>query len=387
VQILRFAQDDNKALSMTGVIAEKLHGANAAGRKLRVSGAGRWAAAGRPVRSEETLSLTEHRGIVEYVPGDLTMTVKAGTTFADIAMATSREGQWLPLEPWGGDDGTIGATISTATTGPFTHALGAPRDVVLGMEFVTGDGQVVRSGGRVVKNVAGFDLTRLLVGSWGTLGVITEVTVRLRSRPEVRETLVVSFNPTRSGANNLAAQLRSLPFTPLASELISPQLAQKLGFDPATLLLVAIGGNERAVRAQRNVVRGFGDCVKVDEGVWAALRTADTGAEASWRWSQLPSQFGDTWTAADTGARVLETFHLHGNPARGVVRVVAFGKHAASPLVRASTAFRGTVNLEMLPADAWPLVSPAEPNALSRGIRNKFDPARILNDGILGVDA
>jgi glycolate oxidase FAD binding subunit len=368
------------------MIAEQIHAAQAAGRKLRVAGAGRWAKAGRPVTSDDSLSMSEHRGIVEYVPGDLTMTVRAGTTFAEITAATSRENQWLPLDSWGGDDGTIGATVSTATTGPFTHAMGAPRDNVIGMEFVTGDGQVVRSGGRVVKNVAGFDLTRLLIGSWGTLGVITEVTLRLRSLPEVRETLVVSFGATRTGANALAAQLRALPFTPLATELISPQLAQQLGFDPATLLLVALGGNERALKAQRSVIRGFGDCVKVDEQVWGALRSADRVPEASWRWSQLPSQFGDTWTQADTAARGLGTFHLHGNPARGVVRVVTFGEHEASPLVRAATSFRGTVHLEVLPVAAWPLVSPAEKSALSRGIRDKFDPARILNDGILGAE-
>ncbi|HEX7940059.1 MAG TPA: FAD-binding protein [Gemmatimonadaceae bacterium] len=370
---------------MTHPIAEKLKWAHAAGRKLRVRGAGHWSRAGQPVRADETLSLAESRGIVEYVPGDLTMTLRAGTTFEEIAMASSREGQWLPLDPWGGDAGTIGATISTATSGPFSLAMGLPRDLVLGMEFVTGDGQVVRSGGRVVKNVAGFDLTRLLVGSWGTLGVITELTVRLRARPEVRETIAVSVAPTRTGLNDLAARLRALPFTPLASELVNTQLAEHLGFGAQTLLLVALGGNPRAVKGQRAMVREFGDCVMVDEGVWNALRSAEHDPTGSWRWSQLPSQFGDTWTAADTSARVLESFHLHGNPARGVVRVVTNAADvAASPLVRAATAFKGTVNVESLPPDAWPLMSPAAPSALSRGIRDKFDPAQILNDGILG---
>lgn len=370
------------------MIAETLHWAHIAGRKLRILGAGRWPGAGRPVRADETLSLADHRGIVEYVPGDLTMTVRAGTTFQEIARATGREGQWLPLDPWGGDEGTVGATISTATTGPFSHAMGLPRDLALGMEFVTGDGQTVRSGGRVVKNVAGFDLTRLLVGSWGTLGVITEVTLRLRARPEHRETLVVSVTPTRTGLNDLAARLRALPFTPLASELVSAQLAERLGFGNAAVMLVALGGNERAVRGQRAALLEFGDCSLVDDGVWLALRSSDRKPVAAWRWSQLPSQFGDTWMAADGAARVFESFCLHGNPARGVVRVLTYGGHVeSSPLVRAATAFTGTVNVESLPADAWPLVSPAPPSALSRGIRDKFDPARILNDGIMGAEA
>jgi FAD/FMN-containing dehydrogenase len=369
---------------MTMEIAATLEQAHGTGRKVRVLGAGRWAKAGRPVVVDETVSLAEHRGIIEYVPGDLTMTVRAGTTFAEVAMATSREGQWLPMDPWGGDDGTIGATVSTATAGPFSHAMGLPRDIVLGMEFVTGDGQVVRCGGRVVKNVAGFDLTRLLTGSWGTLGVITEITLRLRAKPEKQETIVISIDPTRTGLNDLATRLRALPFAPLASELLSSQLAERLGFGATTVLIVALGGNERAVRAQRAALAEFGDRALVDEAVWPALRSAELGASGSWRWSQLPTQFGDAWTAADTSARVLEKFHLHGNPARGVVRVVTHNDSVeASPLVRAATAFRGTVNLEVLPTEAWPLVSPTAPNALSLGIRDKFDPARILNHGIL----
>src|SRR5688572_27812167 len=165
-------------------IAEQVGDAYESRRPLRIRGAGSWLDAGRPTRSADTLSLAAHRGIVEYVPGDLTLTARAGTPLGDIVAATREHGQWLPLDPWGGDDGTLGATVSTGTAGPHALAMGMPRDVVLGMEFVTGTGAVIRSGGRVVKNVAGFDLTRLLVGSWGTLGVITEVTVRLRARPE-----------------------------------------------------------------------------------------------------------------------------------------------------------------------------------------------------------
>src|SRR5262245_18951017 len=125
-------------------IAERVREAHAASRRLRVEGARTWTRAGRPVAADETVSLADHRGIIEYVPGDLTMTVKAGTTFAEISAATSREALWLPLEPWGGDNGTIGATVSTATAGPFAFAFGTPRDQVIGMEFVTGDGTTVR---------------------------------------------------------------------------------------------------------------------------------------------------------------------------------------------------------------------------------------------------
>jgi glycolate oxidase FAD binding subunit len=86
---------------------------------------------------------------------------------------TPAERQWLALDAFGSPEGTLGATVATASAGPLAHAFGTPRDNVLGLEFVTGEGEVVRGGGRVVKNVAGFDLVRLLTGAWGTLGAIT----------------------------------------------------------------------------------------------------------------------------------------------------------------------------------------------------------------------
>lgn len=375
------------AESIAPAIADKVRWARAAGRSLRIRGTGTWMDAGRPVRAHETFSIAEHRGIVEYVPGDLTMTARAGTPIAELASAARAQGQWLPLEPWGGDDGSLGATVSTATAGPFAHALGAPRDLVLGMEFVTGEGETVRSGGRVVKNVAGFDLTRLVVGAWGTLGIITEVSVRLRARPERLRTIAVQVPPTRTGLNDLAARLRSLPFAPLACEMLSDQLTTHLKLGPHAVLLTRIGGNDRAVAAQFDVIRELGDYADVRDDIWDALRTAERGAPAAWRWSQLPSQFGDTWTAADGASRVLEKFFVHGNPARGVVRVVCTAE-APQPaiVVRSATGFKGTVLVEQLPLEAWPLVSPSPADRLSHAVRDKFDPARILNPGIMGVD-
>ena len=353
--------------------------AAAAGRGVRVIGAGTWTQGGRPVSSATTISVGDDRGIVEYVPGDLTLTARAGTRLSEIGTATRAQGQWLPLEPWGTDAGTIGATVSTATSGPHAHAMGLPRDVVLGLEFVTGTGDVVRSGGRVVKNVAGFDLTRLLVGSWGTLGVITEVTVRLRARPDrIRS---VALHPTR--LDELPVELRALPFTPLASELISDALARHLDAGDGPTLLVQIGGNERSLGAQLDLLARLGSLKDADDGIWDRLRALD-GA-ASWRCSSLPANFGATWRVADTGARASGGF-AHGNPARGIARVVV--GDAAGVLEKAlatTAAFDGTVAIESLPERAWAAVdfAPAR-DAVSRAIRSKFDPAGILNPGILG---
>jgi glycolate oxidase FAD binding subunit len=347
--------------------------------------------AGRPTDAAHELSLADDTGIVEYVPGDLTLTARAGTPLSDIERATREHGQWLPLEPWGADSGSLGATISTATSGPYAHAMGLPRDVVLGVEFVTGAGQVVRAGGRVVKNVAGFDLTRLVVGAWGTLGVITEVTVRLRARPAFTRSLSLTVKRSAGDLNVLATTLRALPFTPLACEVVSTSVGRRLGIgDSGAQLLVRVGGNRRSVEAQTDALRSLAHLTEVPDDVWTSMRALEVNAPAIWRWSQLPSGFGDTWTAAEAASRSLSEVCLHGSAMRGVVRVVvsAATDEAAAAIAQAATHFAGTVAIDVLPRASWNHVTqrPAS-DGLSRSLRATFDPASILNPGILGSDA
>jgi glycolate oxidase FAD binding subunit len=364
-------------------IADQVREAHRTGKRLRIRGAGTWLEAGRRVDAVDTLSLADHRGITEYVPGDLTLTARAGTPLSEIVTATAAHGQWLPLDPWGGDAGTIGATISTGTAGPHAYAMGLPRDVVLGVEFVSGSGDVIRAGGRVVKNVAGFDLTRLLVGSWGTLGVITELTVRLRARPDQAQTLAIAVAMEPLALSELALRLRALPFMPLASELLNARLASHLGLGSQSLLLCRVGGNARSVTGQLDALRAFGQMRELPDDVWSKLRALDSGMSATWRWSHQPSRFGETWKAVAQATKDLETF-AHGNPARGVVRVAARGE--PTQLANAANAFDGTTVLENLPATVWPLIrSNKTADPVSRSIREKFNPRDVLNAGILGA--
>ncbi|HEX5580617.1 MAG TPA: FAD-binding protein, partial [Gemmatimonadaceae bacterium] len=233
--------------------------AAARGRRLRIAGRGRWLDAGRPVAADERLDVRALSGVVEYVPGDLTLTALAGTPLAELRAVARAEGQWLPLDPWGGDEGTLGATLATATAGPLSAALGLPRDVVLGVAFVTGTGELVVGGGRVVKNVAGFDLVRLTVGAWGTLGVIAEATVRLRALPEADETLALAAPNDPRALGEWLATLRRLPIVPVAQELVNGALATRLGLGDASVLLVRLAGNAAAVAAQRTALTGHGD--------------------------------------------------------------------------------------------------------------------------------
>lgn len=170
-------------------IASAIRDAGAARTPLRIVGRGTWLGAGAQVAAETTLSLVDDAGIVAYAPDDLTVTVRAGTTLRELADALARRDQWVALDPDGGLDGTIGATVATCSYGPAAALFGTARDQVLGMTVVLGTGDIARPGGRVVKNVAGFDLTRVMIGAWGTLGVITEVTLRVRSRVMRRDSI------------------------------------------------------------------------------------------------------------------------------------------------------------------------------------------------------
>lgn len=379
--------DRVEIVSGTVAVAERLRRAREERERLRVMGVGTWIDAGRAVASTATMSIGHDRGIVEYVPGDLTLTARAGTTLAEIELATREHGQWLPLDPWGGDAGSIGATVSTATTGPHAYAFGLPRDNVLGVEMVTGAGHVVRAGGRVVKNVAGFDLTRLAIGSWGTLGVITEITVRLRSRPQHTRTVAFRAAKDAGGLSAVAVKLRALPFAPLACELVDGALAARMGLRSGPAMIVRLGGNRRALDAQVDAFRTLAELDDAPDDVWSALRRSDTPGAATWRWSNLPSLFGDTWTAAAAATHEFPEALLHGSVLRGVVRVIvpAHSSIPAEDLARAATAFTGTIAIEALPRHAWPLVDlPPAHEVLSRAIRAKFDPDGILNPGIAG---
>ena len=359
-------------------------------RTVRVVSGGTWLDANRPVRADTTLEVGALTGIVEYEPGDLTLTARAGTTLDEIARATAENGQWLALDPLGDPArATLGATIATGSYGALAHHFGTPRDMTLGVEFVSGTGAVVRGGGRVVKNVAGFDLTRLVTGSWGTLGVLTEATVRLRALPAVEATLLIEIGSTPAELERARATLRGLPFVPLAAQLVDASARRALGAAGARdAFLVRLGGNEEAVRAQREQLRAVGDARDVEPEIWRRARVAEPTRAAVMRLSRLPSRFAATWQDAGRIAERWPGSYRHGDPGRGVVRVVLpldDGTSDASLRAALEIPFDGTRNYERLPAALWPALAPtAMHGALGRGVKAAFDPHHLLNPGIFG---
>jgi glycolate oxidase FAD binding subunit len=317
------------------------------------------------------------------------MTAGAGTTLAEVRDATAEHGQWLALDPYGSDDGTLGATLATASCGPLATAFGTPRDLALGFEFVTGKGVIARGGGRVVKNVAGFDLTRLFIGSWGTLGVITEVTLRLHAKPPCDETFAIALHD-KADVARAREVLRAAPFIPYACEIVNGPLARQLvGRDELTALF-RLGGNDESLLAQRSTLATLGDVSAADSSIWTKLRQCEPAGALVFRLSNLPSEVGRTWNEANAIADSCTGTLIHCAPSRGVVRCIVpatdtnvawLNRAFRSPMVSTRIG-------ERLPPELWPAISPPPTaDALSAGIKRTFDPQRILNVGIRGESA
>src|SRR3954464_14425830 len=191
----------------------------------------------------QTAKLNE---IVEYEPADLTVTVQAGMRMAELQARLRAEGQMLALDPAAADRATIGGLIAANASGPLRLLYGTARDLVIGTRVVNADGVISKAGGRVVKNVAGYDLNKLYVGSLGTVGVIVELSFKLHPLPQAQGLLLASFGSAEDAAGTIAALMRS-PLGPGAIEVLDAGAAAGLPGSPSVsedgvLLIVAALG-------------------------------------------------------------------------------------------------------------------------------------------------
>jgi FAD/FMN-containing dehydrogenase len=366
-------------------LSRRIRDARASRTPMRVVGAGTWLDGGAPVEAIDTISCVDYRDVVDYVPGDLTITVGAGMSLAAITEVTTPHDQWLTLDPFGSTAGTIGATVATASFGPLATGFGTPRDLVLGFEAVTGTGDIVRGGGRVVKNVAGFDLVRLFTGSRGTLGVITEVTLRLRARPAKDVTVAIAVDGSAAGLRAVGRALREWPFSPMAAEVIDGACAAALGLPQAPTLLLRLGGNARAVAGQRQRAASLGKPAEVDPAVWEKLRAVERGAAGVMRLSDLPMAFAERWTDAQQVAG--KAGIVVGSPSRGSIRCVMGEVDGARIMALRARSKTAAVVFDSLPTPAaWhSLTDEMNDSTLDGRVRATFDPDRILNPGIMRV--
>lgn len=232
-------------------------------------------------------------GVVDHEPGDLSVRVRAGTTLGDVQSVVSAAGQWLPLDPPGGPEATLGGIAATGIGGPLRSGYGRPRDQILGSTVVDGVGRRLVLGGRVVKNVAGFDLVRLAVGSRGTLGLITELVFRLYPLPEDDRTLVWCRDAVVSGWE-LGRSAATLPIPVAAAELLVGDWPAPVPAARASVLIRLTGSSKEVREVADLMIRRVGDPDREIEGsasreVFEAVSRAQASERAHFRAHSLPS--------------------------------------------------------------------------------------------------
>jgi len=242
--------------------------------------------------TDQIVSTASLNQIIEHEPADLIAVAQAGVTLSDFNAKLSENGQWLPLDP--PDDGraTLGGVVATGLGGAQQFGYGKPRGSVIGMKVVLADGSVIKMGGRVVKNVAGYDLCKLFTGSYGTLGIIVELNFKLRPRPECERTVIVE-----GPIGELPAKARSIIATglfPVAAEIVSPAFASLIGIATnRPVMLVRFAGNEVAVKYQieRTLALSEGcDVITEDAQVWQQIAAAPLQYSSGWCASVLPTE-------------------------------------------------------------------------------------------------
>ena len=247
-------------------VALLLGTAHEEGWRVRVEGTGSWL----PPDAPADLTLTTRRldRVTAVEPQDLVATAEAGIGWDALRQQLADRGAWLALDPPGVAGRSLGSVVATGTAGPLRAGFGPVRDHLLGVTFVTGDGRIIQGGGRVMKNVAGYDLTRLQAGAFGAFGVIVLVHLRLRALPRADETLVLEGPAEELLA--AADEIRAAELAPAALELLSPALARRERW----VLAARLVGSPAAVAAEA------GDLRRVAGGRFAPLRAEE--AHAFW---------------------------------------------------------------------------------------------------------
>ncbi len=348
-----------------------------------------------PAIEGEVLSVAGLSGITLYEPGALTLVARAGTPIAEIEAALDAEGQRLAFEPMDhrailGTKGapTIGGVVAANVSGPRRVQAGACRDYLLGVRFVDGTGNVVKNGGRVMKNVTGYDLARLMAGSRGTLGILTEVGFKVLPKTDACAVLLLTGLNVDKAVAAMAAALGS-PFE------VSGAAHVPVGLDGDPVTMIRVEGFEAQVayRAERlkELLSGFApadierrtgaDGGHGTEAGWRWVRDAAMFADGDgdlWRFSVKPSDapavvraLGDGRMLLDWGGGLIWAETSQGKDARAALDGV--GGHAT--LIRASDETKS--RLGVFQREAAPLA------ALAAGLRRRFDPRGILNPGMM----
>ena len=329
--------------------------------------------------------------LIAHAVGDLTITVEAGMQFAKLQEILATAGQFLPLDPAYPDRATIGGIIATADTGSLRHRYGGVRDLLLGITFVRADGKIAKAGGRVVKNVAGYDMMKLFTGSYGTLGILTEVTLRVYPVPTTEGTVILTGSVERLA--NVAKILLASTLTPIAADVVSTAFSQHLEISNTPSLVVKFATIPESIAQQSAQLLEIAKGLGLKGGIWQ-------GAQAAQLWSSIQTGiWGDRPIGCKLGVRLtaaVETIdlldRLTDNTAKGVIHlnsgigaIAISDSHHIAPLRSHSESAGGFLSVLQAPVDVkqqldvWGYRGNAVP--LMRQIKQQFDPFDLLNPG------
>jgi glycolate oxidase FAD binding subunit len=386
-------------------VEEAVRWAVADDKPLELVGQGSKRGIGRPSQTDLTLDLSGLTGVTLYEPEELVLSAKAGTPIAEIEALLDQNNQQFAFEPadYGAlfgapaGQGTLGGVAAANLSGPRRIKAGAARDHVLGITAVTGRAETIKTGGRVVKNVTGYDMCKVLCGSWGTLAAMTDITVKVLPKPETEATVLVEGLNDADACAAMAAAMGSSADVSGAAHLPDHVASWFAGLPkPEAATVLRLEGVSPSVRHRQEQLaaqlRGFGPVTILEEGasraLWRDVRDVKAFAVASarqrplWRISTAPAsghRLVDLITPAAQmfydwgGGLVWVAMPYEDEPDAGSVRAAAaeLGGHAT--LIRAPAAVRAA-------ADVF---QPEEPGlrALSKRVKESFDPKGVLNPG------
>jgi glycolate oxidase FAD binding subunit len=368
------------------------------GKTLEIVGLGSKRGIGRAAQWDLSLDLADLSGVTLYEPDELILSAKAGTPVAEIEALLAKNNQELAFEPIdygpvfgaapGG--GTIGGVLAANLSGPRRIKAGAARDHFLGFTAVSGRGETFKSGGRVVKNVTGYDLCKVMAGSWGTLAALTDVTVKVLPRAETEETVLVLGLDDATAARAMSTAMGSSNDVSGAAHLPAGLAASIQAEAGKAITALRLEGVAPSVmhrrRALETLLKPFGEIAVLEEGasrdVWRVIRNAipfTAGARALWRISVAPSRGHEVAAAIGEGAEyvydwagglIWAALPAEGDGAR-LRRAVAGKGHAT--LIRAPAAIRASV----------PVFEPQDAGlaALTKRVKESFDPQGVFGPG------
>jgi glycolate oxidase FAD binding subunit len=374
-------------------------------KALEVAGQGSKRAIGRPSQTDLTLDLSRLSGVTLYEPAELVLSAKAGTPLAEIEELLAKNNQELAFEPMdygpllglAAGQGTIGGTIATNLSGPRRIKAGAARDHFLGVTAVTGRAETIKSGGRVVKNVTGYDMCKLLAGSWGTLAAMTDVTVKVLPKAETEATVIVEGLDDARACAAMAAAMGSSCDVSGAAHLPDHVVSYFDGLPkPQAATALRLEGVAPSVAHRKLVLaalmKPFGTVALLDEkesrALWRSVRQVKPFAVGAardrplWRISAAPSK-GHEIAALITpaaqmfydwgGGLIWAAMPFANEPDAASIRGAAAALSGHATLVRAPAGLRASVDV----------FEPQEPGlaALSKRVKEGFDPKGVLNPG------